>query len=245
MNTFVKDIRDGVKGMKWYEWLMAAIMVAIAGLAVYKGFTDPNSYNPGWLTIINFISAVCGVFCVFLTARASIGNFAFAVVNTFVYIVFLAYHRNDGFTATLILETVFYMPMNIAMWVYWAKHRDQIENHKTKAKKLKIWQDVVVAVVITAVALICYKLLNSYKIGCSTIFDSFVFAIGIIAVCLELLRYREQYALWIITDVFAVAQYIQKFDPVYLTKKSIYLIVAVIGIYNWWKLQKERNIENE
>lgn len=135
--------------------------------------------------------------------------------------------------------------MNIAMWVYWAKHRDQIENHKTKAKKLKIWQDVVVAAVITAVALICYKFLNSYKIGCSTIFDSFTFSIGIIAVCLELLRYREQYALWIITDIFAVAQYIHKFDPVYLTKKSIYLIVAVIGIYNWWKLQKERNIENE
>lgn len=180
----------------------------------------------------------------FLTARASIGNFAFAVINTIVYIVFLAYHRNDGFTATLILETVFYFPMNIAMWIYWERHRDEVENHKTKAKKLKIWQDFVVGGIIIAVALVAYKLLNNYNLGCSTIFDSFVFAIGIIAVTLELLRYREQYALWIITDVFAVAQYIQRFDPVYLTKKTIYLIVAVIGIYNWWKLQKERNIEN-
>ena len=40
MNTFIKDIHDGVKGMKWYEWVMAAIMVAIAGIAVYNGFTD-------------------------------------------------------------------------------------------------------------------------------------------------------------------------------------------------------------
>ena len=83
MNTFIKDIRDGVKGMKWYEWVMAAVMVAIAGLAVYNGFTDPNSYNPGWLTIINFISAVCGVFCVFLFVRIiAIGLFSFLHINT-------------------------------------------------------------------------------------------------------------------------------------------------------------------
>ena len=245
MQTILNDIKNGVKGMSWYEWLMTAIMVFIAALAVHQGFTDPNSYNPAWLTIINFISAICGVFCVFLTAKASIGNFAFANVNTLVYIVFLAYHRNDGFTATLILETAFYMPMNIIMWLYWARHRDEIESHKTKAKKLAIWQDILVALFIVAFALLSYKFLNQYKIGCSTIFDSFVFALGIIAVVLELLRYREQYVLWIITDIFAVAQFILRFDAVYLTKKTIYLIVAVIGIYNWWKLNKERNLANE
>ena len=46
-------------------------------------------------------------------------------------------------------------------------------------------------------------------------------------------------------DVIAVGMYIVDFDPVYLTKKSIYLIMAVIGLMNWIKLQKERNSENE
>jgi len=50
--------------------------------------------------------------------------------------------------------------------------------------------------------------------------------------------------LWIITDIIAVAMYIVHFDPVYLTKKSIYLIMAVIGLYNWIKLNK-RNVANE
>lgn len=245
MNQIITDIRDGIKTMAWYDWIMTVVMIAIASIAVYNGFTNPDSYNPGWLTIINFISAICGCFCVFLTARASIGNCFFAVINTIVYIVFLTYHWNDGFTATLILELVFYFPMNIAIWVYWAKHRDNIESFRTKAKKLTIMQDMLVGIVVVAVALLSYKLLNNYHLGCSTIFDSFIFAIGIIAVSLQLLRYREQYALWIITDVFAVAQFIHKFDAVYLTKKSIYLIVAIIGIYNWWKLNKERNIENE
>ena len=75
--------------------------------------------------------------------------------------------------------------------------------------------------------------------------DSMTVAIGIIAVILEMLRYREQYVLWIITDIVAVAMYIAHFDAVYLTKKSIYLIMAVIGLINWWKLQKIRNKENK
>ena len=47
------------------------------------------SKNPAWLTVINFVSAICGIFCVFLTAKASISNFVFAVINTFVYAVYL------------------------------------------------------------------------------------------------------------------------------------------------------------
>ena len=60
-----------------------------------------------------------------------------------------------------------------------------------------------------------------------------------------MLRYKEQYVWWIITDIIAVAMYIVHFDAVYLTKKSIYLIMAVIGLINWHKLNKERNKTNE
>jgi nicotinamide mononucleotide transporter len=74
--------------------------------------------------------------------------------------------------------------------------------------------------------------------------DAFTVSIGIIATGLEMLRYREQYWLWIVQDVIAVAMYIVHFDAVYLTKKSIYLIMAVIGVIRWTKLQKERNALN-
>ncbi len=245
MNVSLKNLTDSIKELKWYEWIMTAIMIFIAGISVYNGFTNPNSYNPGWLTIINFISAICGIFCVFLTAKAAVSNFFFAIINTFVYIIFLAYHRNDGFTGTLILECVVYAPMNIISWIYWAKHRDDLQKHKTKAKKLTIIQCIIFSVAIILIALLMYYSLNKYiNPTASTIFDSFIFSIGIIAIILELLRYREQYILWIITDIIAVIQYIQRFDAVYLTKKSIYLIIAVIGLINWIKLNRERNKEN-
>lgn len=46
MNNFKKNMVNSIKELKWYEWLMTAIMIGIASMSVYKGFTDANSYNP-------------------------------------------------------------------------------------------------------------------------------------------------------------------------------------------------------
>ena len=110
--------------------------------------------------------------------------------------------------------------------------------------KLTVWQDVAVGAIIIGSTFIYHSIL--VRIGGEVPWlDAATVAIGVIATGLEMLRYREQYALWIITDVVAVAMFVQHFDPVYLTKKSIYLIMAIIGLINWCKLQKDRNVEND
>lgn len=234
-------LKKSIKAMKWYEWLMAVIMIAIAAYAMITAFIDPaSSKNPPWLTIVNFFSAIAGVFCVFLCAKASISNFIFAVVNTLAYIVYLWYWKIYG---TMFLEIFFYQPANIISWWLWAKHRDNQQKELTKSRKLTVWQNVIVAAVIVAGTIAYHEIL--VRVGGNVAWlDAATLAIGIIAVVLEMFRFREQYVWWIITDVIAVAMYIQHFDPVYLTKKSIYLIVAVIGLINWVKLNK-RNKTNE
>lgn len=234
------NLKKSFKDMKWYEWLMAAIMVAIAAYAMISAFVDPSSSsNPPWLTVLNFISAVCGVVCIFFCAKANISNFAFGLVNTVVYAVYLAYWHIWG---TMCLEIFFYFPINILSWIVWARHRDIYENEKTMAKKLTARQDVFVGVLVIASTVVYHAIL--VRVGGNVAWlDAATVAIGIIATILEMLRFREQYVLWLITDVVAVAMFIQHFDPVYLTKKSIYLIMAVIGLINWYKLQK-RNVWN-
>ena len=70
------NIRKSFKELKWYEYLMGAIMIFIAARAMVLGFTEGSADgNPPWLTVINFISAVCGVLCIFFTAKANISNF--------------------------------------------------------------------------------------------------------------------------------------------------------------------------
>ena len=238
MNNLFKS----VKSIKWYEWIMMIVMIGIAAYAMISAFINPQEGgNPPWLTVINFISAICGVFCIFLCAKASISNFIFGVINTLVYMVYLWYWKIYG---TFALELLVYLPINFISWFIWAKHRDEKQEEITKTKKLSITQDVLVLLMLILFTGIYHYILVRLG-GIVPLLDSFIVAIGIIAVILEMLRFREQYFLWIISNVIAIYMYIIHFDVVYLTKKSIYFIMAIIGLVNWWKLQKTRNIENE
>lgn len=236
------NIKKSFQELKWYEYLMGAVMIFIAARAMVTGFmTGAADGNPPWLTVINFISAVCGVICIFFTAKANISNFVFASVNTVVYAVYLVYWHIWG---TALLEILFYIPMNFISWYFWARHRDREITRKTKSKRLTMFWNSVCAVVVVASALIYHAVL--VKIGGEVAwFDAFTLSIGILATILELLRYREQYVWWIITDIVSIGMYIAHFDAVYLTKRSIYLIMAVIGLINWAKLNRTRNAENE
>ena len=236
------NLKKSFKSLKWYEIIMIVIMVFIASMSIYQAIVHPEtSSNPLWLTIINFISAICGIFCVFFCAKANISNFVFATVNTIVYAIFLFYQKIYG---TFALEVLFYLPVNFISWYIWAKHRDQKYLEKTKSKRLTLTQNIVSTLAIIIGGIIYHYIL--VKIGGNVAWlDAFTLSIGIVAVILEMFRYKEQYVWWIITDIIAVAMYIVHFDPVYLTKKSIYLIMAVIGLINWTKLNKERNKTNE
>ena len=266
MESKIKNrMLKSIKSIKWYEWVMIAIMTVVAAWSVATSFMGHNPLtgkadgNPPWLAIVNFVSALAGIMCVFLCAKASVSNFVFATVNTVVYIIYLVYWK---VWATAGLELIVYMPMNIISWIIWARHRDAAEgkDHLTKSRKMTWWQNTITAAAVVSVAVLSHFLLQQLtgdswaSIGAKwdarelfTWLDATTFAIGIVAVFLEAFRFREQYVWWLITDVVAVAMYIVKtpFDPVYLTKKTIYLIMAVIGLINWIRLQKADNKENE
>lgn len=237
----IKNLKNSFKELKWYEIIMIVIMVFIAGLAVYKAITNPASTtNPLWLTIVNFISAVCGIICIFFCAKANVSNFIFGLINTVVYAIYLLYYKIYG---TFCLEVLFYLPMNVASWINWAKHRDKKMPEKTMAKKLTLKQNIICVGLVAITTLVTYRILL-YVGGTVAFLDALTVAIGLVATILELYRYAEQYIWWIITDVIAVIMYIAHFDTVYLTKKTIYLIMAIIGLRNWIKLNKERNKKN-
>lgn len=234
-------LKDSFKSLKWYEWIMMVIMIGIAAYAMINAFVNPTpDGNPAWLTVINFASAICGVVCIFLCAKANITNYIFGIVNTLVYAVYLFYWKIYG---TFALEMLFYLPTNCVGWYFWMKHRDTDDEKLTKSKKLTTIQNLLCVGAVGAMTIIYHAILVAIG-GNVAWLDAATVAIGIVATALQMLRFREQYVWWLITDVVAVAMYIQHFDAVYLTKKSIYLIMAVIGLINWIKLNK-KNPENE
>ena len=238
----MRNLKESFRQLKWYEWSMIAIMVAVAGYAMAEAFIDPSSSrNPAWLTVVNFVSAVCGILCIFFTAKTSVSNCAFGIVNTVTYIAYLAYWDIYG---TMCLEMFLYLPMGVVQWMVWSRHRDAVQVELTKTRRLTGRQDALVFAAVAVSGLVYYRILDAIG-GSVALLDAFTVSMGIIAVVLSAFRYREQYILWLATDIVAVAMYVVMFDPVYLTKKSIYLIMAIVGIMNWWRLNRERNADNE
>ena len=247
----LRKIGRAFKSLKWYEIVMCIIML---GISIYYAIL-PQEGTPQWLAIINFVSGLCGVICVFFCAKANRMNFPFATVNTTVFMIYLAYF---GIWATFWLEAVVYMPINIISWVKWHQHKDIDDELLAKTKVLSNKQKVLVTSLIVALTVIVHFTLTAvagdtwmnfavqygWNIMVMQWLDSSIFAIGVVAVILEMLRYSDQYTWWLITDVIAVAQYAIKRDPVYTTKKTIYLIEAVIGYRNWHELAK-KNVANE
>ena len=249
--NFIQKIGKAFMSLKWYEIVMCIIML---GISIYYAIL-PQEGTPQWLAIINFISGLCGIICVFFTAKANRMNFPFAVVNTTVFMIYLWYF---GIWATFWLEACVYFPMNIISWVNWYRHKDDEDKLLAKSKKLTWWQNLIVVAAITGITILVHFALSEvagdtwmkfatkfgWNITLMQWFDATIFAIGIVAVILEAFRYKEQYIWWLITDVIAVGQYALKGDPVYVTKKAIYLVEAIVGIQNWNKLAK-RNKTNE
>ena len=247
----LRKIGRAFKSLKWYEIAMCVVML---GISIYYAVL-PQSGTPQWLAIINFISGLCGIICVFFCAKANRMNFPFAVVNTVVFMVYLCYF---GIWATFWLEAVVYFPMNIISWVKWYKHKDEDDELLAKSKRLTPLQNVLVVAGITTLTVIVHFALSTlagdtwmrfatkygWNVSLMKWLDSAIFAIGIVAVVLEALRYKEQYVWWLITDVIAVAQYVLKGDPVYPAKMAIYLIEAFVGLKNWGALAK-KNTTNE
>lgn len=249
-NIFVK-IGRAFKSLKWYEIVMCVIML---GISIYYAF-EPQEGTPQWLAIINFISGLCGIMCIFFCAKANRMNFPFAMINTIVFAIYLGYF---GIWATFWLEVIVYTPLNIYSWVNWYKHKDEDDKLLAKSKVLKWWQHLIVTGAIIALTVLVYYALSfwagntwmkfatqyGWNVTAMKWIDAAIFAIGIVASLLEAFRYKAQYGWWIVTDIIAVAQYVLKGDPVYVTKKTIYLIEAFVGIRNWGKLAK-KNIKNE
>ena len=238
MDNLIKSF----KSLKWYEWIMIIVMVAIAGWKVVESVFNLNpTADPNWLAIVNFISGICGIICIFFCAKASVSNYVFGLVNTIVYVLFLIHDRIYG---TLALELLVYIPLNIFGWIVWARNRDKQDTEKTLSRKLTWWQDILSVIAVGFTGVICYFGLSKLG-GAVPWLDAYIVAIGVVASMLQLFRFREQYIWWTVSNIVAVTMYIINFDPVYLTKKSIYFIMGIIGLYNWWKLQKERNAENK
>ena len=184
--------------------------------------------------IIDGIAAISGIFCVVLCAKGRKSQYIWGLLNVIGYVIIAFINKYYG---EVMLNALYYLPSQFIGYYLWNKNSNQ-DSGDVKGKKLTVKQSLILVSLIT-VGVFGYKLVLDYLGGAGTLLDSASTVTSVVANALMMMRYREQWLLWIIIDAITVVMWVLAGDLIMVTMWSVYLINAFYGYYNWTKLSKE------
>ena len=213
----------------WFEW---AMIVAVIGFTIY--FSIISEGVSLLYLIIDGIAAISGIFCVVLCAKGRKSQYIWGLLNVIGYVVIAFINKYYG---EVMLNALYYLPSQFIGYYLWNKNSNQ-DSGDVKGKKLTIKKSIILVSLII-VGVFGYKLVLDLLGGSGTLLDSASTVTSVVANALMMMRYREQWLLWIIIDAITVVMWVLAGDFVMVTMWAVYLINAFYGYYNWTKIAKE------
>lgn len=217
-----------LKSFNLFEWGM---ILAVIGFTIY--FSLISEGVSLWYLIIDGIAAISGIFCVVLCAKGKKSQYIWGLLNVVGYVIIAWINKYYG---EVMLNALYYLPSQFIGYYLWNKHTDKENN--LEGKKLSLKQSIIFLVIIT-IGIFGYKLVLDMLDGTGTLLDSASTVISVVANALMMMRYREQWLLWIIIDAITVVMWFLVGDFIMVTMWAVYLINAFYGYYNWTKIAKE------
>lgn len=213
-------------GWKPFEaaWLLLFIAVQI-GIYIY----NPDS-------ILGMVSGIAGIICNVFVSKGKISNYFFGLIFAYTYF-YISLGAN--FLGEMNTTLYVYIPAQFIGYFLWKANMQKEQNSAAviaKALTVKGWIGLLAFLIIGT--LLFVELLNYYG-GSSTGLDGLSTIIVIAAQVLMVLRYREQWLLWIALNIISIALWAEN-TSMYVMY-SAYLLNSLYGYYNWSKLQKTNN----
>ena len=218
--------REFVSGWKPFEVVWLALFI-IAQIWAYVQTPD------SWLAMISGIS---GILCVVLVSKGKISNYFFGLIFAYTYF-YAAWGSN--FLGEMNTVLYVYLPSQFIGYFMWKanmQNSDGGESVIAKALTVKGW--VTLIVTSTVGTLLFVQALQAAG-GSSTGLDGLTTIITVAAQILMILRYREQWLLWIGLNVLSIFLWAE--TPAIYLMYSAYILNSLYGYYNWTKLVKRTN----
>lgn len=229
--TLTKKFINYMTPFQWFEVLI------LIGFTTYFAIIDKESSK--LYLAINSLSAICGVLCVVLCATGKKSQYYFGFVNIATYIIIAMIGKFYGQVA---LNALYYLPTQFVGMYMWKKHMND-QTNAVKSKKMSAKQIVLYLLATILGITICHYILDILG-GNQTWLDSTTLMISLVANALMVLRYKEQWALWIVVDAITVTMWFISGDLIQVSMWSVYLLNAFYGFFKWSKMNKV-NAENE
>lgn len=202
-------------------WFLFFTAIAITLCILWK-----NSF-------FDFSVFLSGVFCVLLAAKGNIWTYSFGMYNSLAY-AYLAYH-NQLFGEAY-LNIFFFVPTNVLGYLLWKPKLDGVYV-QMRALAMK-WILSTLLVCLLSIAGMGYALALNPQQNTPYI-DATTNVLSIVATILMMYRYREQWLLYILLNIFTVLMWSIRTTngsaegPLMIVMWSAYLINAGYGYWNW------------
>jgi nicotinamide mononucleotide transporter len=197
-------------------------------------FEHPVSY-------VEFIGTVLGLISVFLAARANILTWPTGIANAiFFLVIFYQIHLYSD----MFLQ-MYFCGMGVYGWFSWkykAAHRESEIRTLSNTRRLQL------VAFIAVVTLGIGTLISKIHLLLPQIFDhpasypyvdTFIAISSILATILLARRIFETWVLWITVDIVSIGLYSVKGVKLIAVEFVIFLCLAMLGIYSWYRLWKK------
>ena len=233
MEKFKKALyQEFVAGHTWFDYvfLLTGIVLQIVVFILFP--VEP----------INVVSGIAGVLCVVLGAQGKISNFVFGLiqVSTYIYLSISAKLYGQVGINLFYLATTLY---GIYAWKKQYKVDQESEAASINTRKLTI---PALLGMIATVILACFALgwgLQTWSDDSQPYLDAFTTVPAIAAQILMVMRYRDQWYLWLAIDVFGTAMWIAQGNYCMAAMYAFWCANCIYGLYNWTRQIKDNTPE--
>ena len=223
--TLVNKLKDEFFG-GWKPFELAWLFLFLAA-QIFAYVQAPDS-------LLAMISGIAGILCVVFVGKGKISNYLFGLIFAYTYFYVALDNKFYGeMTTTLYV----YIPAQFIGYFLWKQNmqsQDKVEVVEAKFLTVKGWLTLISAVLIGSLAFI--SILKTTD-GQSVSLDGVTPVLVVAAQLLMILRYSEQWILWIIINILSIWLWAE--TPAMYLMYGAYLLNSVYGYYNWTKLAKK------
>ena len=212
-----------MKNWKAYEIIWLATFSGIA--AVLSVMSNES--------VLGFSVFITGVLCVVLAAKGNIWTYGFGMYNTFSY-AYLSY--TNGLFGETGLNLLFFAPMNIVGYFMWRRH---MVDKMVEMRKVKSATAVLMLAGCVASTMAMGWLLALIPGQNTPYVDATTNVLSIVATFLMVSRYREQWIMYIVLNVFTIIMWsirLMNGSPdglMMVVMWSAYFVNSIYGYLTW------------
>ena len=182
---------------------------------------------------LGMISGIAGILCVVFVSKGKISNYFFGLIFAYTYF-YVSWGSN--FLGEMNTALYVYIPSQFIGYFMWKQNMQNDNGSESVVAKALTPKGWVILLVSVAIGTLFFVQALKAAGGSSTTLDGLTTIITVAAQLLMILRYREQWLLWIVLNVLSI--WLWNGQPAMYLMYSAYLLNSLYGYYNWTKLVK-------